>query len=114
MKRQQVNWTINELKIYLILFLNNTVCNSQIDIMVLNNFDLSLQNFNEIKREFDHDNDYQSIQKINALIENGFYSKSQINNLFYEVKTICFEPRRKLHFLMNNMFTNLERIINAA
>lgn len=114
MKHNKSNWSKIETKLYLLLFCVNTdytVAKHHIDY---NRFNIEKFEFDKIRSEFNKDNDYQSIQKIRLALENNDYSKDQLNILFQEIKAMFSLTTRRNNLIINNIFTNLERIIIKA
>ena len=46
-------------------------------------------------------------------LENMAYSKAQLNILFVEIKTMFSLTKKRNNLIINNIITNLERILNT-
>lgn len=114
MEKNKLNWSKADIKTYLFLFCINSDYTKSMRNIDYNRFEIKKQEFDKIYNEFNNDNDYQSIQKIRLAIENEVYSKKQLNKLFLEIKEMIFQSKKRNNLIINNIFTNLERIINSA
>lgn len=110
MKDNNNHWTKEELKIYLLLYCANadfSESRSEIDLIKLKN---SHSDFDKIHAEFESDNDYQSIQKIQDAIAKHGYSKNEIEGLYEEIKEL-FLSDGKYDVLEQNLYMGLRHIL---
>jgi len=114
MKNNNSNWSKVETKAYLLMYCIHTGYTATKHRFEYNRFNIEKSDFDKIYNEFYGDNDYQSIQKISTAIDNNNYSKDQIHSLFNDVKSIFILPKKKNKLVINNMFSNLERIVIKA
>ena len=87
---ENINWTKEELVAYILLFAANAnleIENSEKNIIISK---VDMETFSNIFIEFENDNDYQSIEKIAAGLKFHKYSKSDLNKLKLEIKSLFF------------------------
>jgi hypothetical protein len=104
------HWTKEEFKIYLLLYCANadfTESKAEIDLIKLKG---QHSNFDKIHAEFESDNDYQSIQKIQAAIAHQGYSANEIESLYDEIKEL-FLSDGKYDVLEQNLYLGLRHIL---
>ena len=85
-----MNWTKQELLAYVLLYVANAdfeETNTERDIIASK---VDRKTFEKIHKEFDSDNDFQSINKILASLEAHRYSKKDINMLLKDIKVLFF------------------------
>jgi len=105
------NWTEDELKAYLSIYCANAdFTESKVEIDFIKSKILST-NFEKIHKEFEKDNDYQSIQKIQSTIERFGYSSTQKNELLAEIKEV-FLSDDKYDTLEKNLLRALSHILS--
>jgi hypothetical protein len=105
----KTNWTEDELKAYLLIYCANAdFTESKVEIDFIKSKILS-SNFDKIHREFNKDNDYQSIQKIQSTIERLGYSRDKKDELLVEIKEI-FLSDFKYDTLEKNLLRGLNHI----
>jgi hypothetical protein len=88
MEDYNTNWSNDELKAYLLLYCANAdfiETNEERDIIKSK---VDKTTYNEIHKEFDKDNDYQSLQKILSTVKRLEYSQDQISKLITEMKDL--------------------------
>lgn len=84
------NWSKEELVAYILLYAANSnlsETNKERDV-ILNKVDM--QTFQKVYDEFNSDNDYQCIQKIIKGLETHDYSKTDLKQLFLDMKVLFF------------------------
>lgn len=112
MKDYRMNWSPSELKTYILLFfINSDYTNEGLGLDQLHSNTLE---FNKIRQEFNRDNDYQSIQKICAVVKTENYSRTQLHILLNDVKNWFAQAEKKQSHLLSNRLTTLERILVKA
>ena len=68
------------------------------------------EKYQKIHREFDGDNDYQRIQKIQATVERFNYSKNEIDRLFENIKKM-FLTDGPVDILEENIYRGLQHLL---
>ena len=105
------NWTKEELVAYILLFAANSDFTEDNDEkeLILSKVDKST--YKSINKEFQKDNDFQSIQKILSGLKQHNYSKGDIDLLFADIKAL-FLADGNYDTIERNMFTNLKRLLS--
>lgn len=104
MKDFTTDWTHQELKAYMLLYCAHAdfiVTEEEKEFIKSR---ISEDDYKRIHREFDKDNDYQRIQKINSTIERLNFSKEEIDKAFESIKKLFLEDG-----IMDPLETNLYR-----
>jgi hypothetical protein len=104
-------WSKEELIAYILLFAahsNFEESNKERNV-ILSKVDMNT--FQSIHDEFDNDNDYQSVQKIQEGLQRHDYSTSDLNELFADIK-VMFYADGSYDILEQNMFLFLKKIIS--
>lgn len=104
MSEYSTTWKRNELKAYILLYCANANYNESPEEVELIRAKVDKSRYQAIHAEFDEDNDYQSIQKIEAAIDRLDYAKSDINQLIVEMRELFnsdghFDAAEKVLFL---------------
>lgn len=81
-------WTRKELKAYLLLYCANANYIEKEEEIDMIRAKVQEEQFESLRKEYDGDNDYQSIQKIQATIKRLGYSQVQIDDLIQETKDL--------------------------
>ncbi len=84
------NWTKDELIAYILLYAAHSDFeedNNERNIIISK---VDMETFQNVHDEFTQDNDFQSIQKIVASIEKHNYSKSELELILADIKTLFF------------------------
>ena len=84
------NWTKDELMAYILLYASHSDFkedNHERNVIISK---VDMQTFQRVHEEFSEDNDFQSIQKIVATIENHNYSKEAIDQILADIKGLFF------------------------
>jgi len=68
------------------------------------------EKYNKIHKEFDADNDYQRIQKIQSTVERFNYSKHEIDILFMNIKKL-FLTDGSMDILEENIYRGLQHLL---
>lgn len=104
------DWTKEEFKAYLLLYAANAnyfeseAEKEKILLMVDEN------TYKRIHRELDHDNDYQSIQKILHNVEKFHYSKDDLDELISDINRV-FDANGKHDLLEDELLMALKRLL---
>lgn len=104
-------WSKEELIAYILLFAahsNFEEANKERNV-ILSKVDMNT--FQRIHDEFDKDNDYQSLQKIQEGLQRHDYSTKDLDDLFNDIK-IMFYADGDYDVLEQNMFLYLKKIIS--
>jgi len=106
----ETNWTRAEFKAYLLAYCAESdyiETDEQKDYIL----DLvSSETYKSVHRELSHDNDYQSIQKIQYNLEKFNYSKNEIETLLNDVRNL-FLADGKIDVLEENLFRALKKLL---
>jgi hypothetical protein len=88
MNDYSTNWTKEELMAYLLLYCANAdYVENESEIAIIRS-KVDPTKYEAIHKEFEKDNDYQSIQKIEAAVERLAFSETQIDDLIVEMKEL--------------------------
>ena len=106
-----LNWTKEELVAYVLLFAANSDFTEDKDEkeLILSKVDKST--YKSINKEFQKDNDFQSIQKILAGLKMHNYSKSDMDILFTDIKALSLADGI-YDSIERHMFANLKRLLS--
>lgn len=104
------NWTKNELVAYILLYAaqSDLIESNKERNIILSKVDM--KTFDKIHKEFEQDNDYQSIQKILSGLEAYDYSKMDIDLLLSDIKELFFADgdydasEQGIYNLLNKLF----------
>ena|SRR5690554_2474065 len=89
MEKSINNWSKKELEGYTLIYFANADFNKTVEEKEYIKKNVGEDIYKKILKEFNDDNDYQSIQKIQAAVTNLKMDKAQISELFDKIKTIC-------------------------
>ena len=110
MSEQSTNWTKNELKAYLLFYCANAdFIESQEEKTLIHSY-INDDKIDEIHQEFNNDNDFKRIQKIQSSIQNLQLSQKEIDSLIEEIGNL-FLSDGKYDLLEENLFLGLKRIL---
>lgn len=105
-----MNWTRNELIAYILLFAANSdfkESNEEKNIIISK---VDMETFQKIHSEFEQDNDYQALQKIQEGLEIHEFSSRQMNQLLIEIK-LLLNSDQEYNILERNMMLFLKKIL---
>jgi hypothetical protein len=108
----ETNWNQIELKAYILLFAAHANFNESKKELDFIKKRVGEKNLVHIQDEFDADNDYQHIQKIESTVERLGYKKADLEDLFIEVKAL-FVADGEFDILEQNLFRGLKHILFA-
>ncbi len=103
-------WTRDELIAYILLFAAHTnfeESNMERNVIISR---VDMQTFSEIHGEFDLDNDYQSLKKIQEGLERHDYTAEDIDGLLNDIKYM-FHSDGEFDILERNMYLFLEKLL---
>ncbi len=103
-------WTRAELKTYVLLFCANANYEESREEIALIRSKVGNRRFERIHWTFDHDNDFERIQKIRANIKALGYSKKEIDQLFREILEVFFVDG-EYDVLEQNVYKGLKQIL---
>jgi hypothetical protein len=104
------NWTKKELSAYLLLYCANAdYVESESEIEIIKS-KVDPHKYKAIHEEFEKDNDYQSIQKIEAAVQRLGLTEAQIDELISEMKAL-FLVDGALDPEENTVFTGLKLLL---
>ncbi|OUR91850.1 hypothetical protein A9Q87_08590 [Flavobacteriales bacterium 34_180_T64] len=108
---ENLNWTKEELVAYVLLFAANSDFTEDKDEkeLILSKVDKST--YKSINKEFQQDNDFQSIQKILAGLKQHNYSKGDLDILFADIKAL-FLADGNYDTIERHMFADLKRLLS--
>ena len=108
----KTNWTKNDLKTYILIYCANAdFSESKIEIDFIKS-KIKHANFDKIHKEFEQDNDFQSIQKMQAALKENNYTNAEKNQLIEDIKTL-FLSDNNFDILEQNMLLGLKRIFKG-
>jgi hypothetical protein len=108
MKKMKINWTKEELKIYILIYCSNAdFSESKLEIDYIKS-KIQSNNFEKIHNEFEKDNDYQSIQKIQSSIKEHHYENDE--SLLREIMELFLIDDR-FDILEQNIYMGLKHIL---
>jgi uncharacterized protein YlbG (UPF0298 family) len=102
MSEFNTNWTKTELSAYTLLYCAHANFRETSEELELVKSKVDSDELKSIRKEFKNDNDYQSIQKIQATVQRLGYTWSEIDDLISEIKTL---------FLADGTFDQQERTL---
>ena len=104
------NWTKTELSAYVLMYCANANFTETSEEYDLVKSKVASDSLISIRKEFNSDNDYQSIQKIQATVQRLGYNWSEIDNLISEIKTL-FLADGKFDAIEKSIFTGLKKLL---
>lgn len=110
MEEFTTNWSREELKAYILLycayadFIETEAEKEYIKAKV------GEDKYQKIHKEFDQDNDYQRIQKIQATVARFDYSKNEVDRLFENIKKM-FLTDGPVDILEENIYRGLQHLL---
>ena len=103
-------WTRKELSAYLLLYCANVdYIESEEEIKMIR-AKVDPAKYKTIHKEFDNDNDYQSIQKIQAAVKRLRLSKTQIDIMIAEMKAL-FVADGELDATEHALFIGIKKLL---
>lgn len=110
MEEFKTNWTREELKAYILLYCAyaNFVETEEERNFIMKK--VGEDKYRQIHKEFDKDNDYQRIQKIQHTVERFDYSPKEIDRLFYNIKKM-FLTDGEIDILEKNIYRGLQHLL---
>jgi hypothetical protein len=103
-------WTHEELKGYMLLYCAHADFSVSKEEKEYIKSRVGEKKYYKILKEFEDDNDYQQIQKINAAIERFKYSKEEIDEAFRSIKKL-FLADGEIDILEQNLYRGLKHLL---
>lgn len=110
MSEKHLIWTREELKIYVLIYCANANFSESKGEKKFIKSRAESADYLKMHAEFENDNDYQSIQKIQTAIEHNKYSQADKDALFGEVREM-FMNDGETDILEENIFRGLHHIL---
>lgn len=110
MEEFETQWTREELKAYILLYCAYA---NFVETEEERNFikeKVGEEKYRKIHKEFDSDNDYQRIQKIQHTVARFDYSKHEIDRLFANIKKM-FLADGEIDILEKNIYQGLQHLL---
>lgn len=104
------DWTHQELKAYMLLYFANADLVVSPEEKEYIKSKVSEDEYQKIHREFEKDNDYQRIQKIDATIERFDYSKEEIDKAFQSIKSL-FLADGEIDIMEETIYRGLKNLL---
>ena len=104
------DWTHQELKAYMLLYCANADFIVSREEKEYIKSKVGEDEYQKIRREFEKDNDYQQIQKINSAIERFDYSKEEIDAAFNSIKDL-FLSDGEMDIMEQNIYRGLKHLL---
>lgn len=111
MEAVEAPWTLREFKAYLFLYAANSKYFETEEEKSKVHRIVSKEKYEKIHKELEHDNDYQSIQKILANIERLNLTQKDLDKLLQEIRDL-FDSNDKPDLLEENMFLALRHLLH--
>ena len=105
------NWTKQDLVAYILLYVAHSDLKEtdQEREYILSRVDI--ETYNHIKREFENDNDYQSITKIVDTVNTSESYKNNPDELFADIKLMAFADG-KMDQMEHAIYNSLKKILS--
>ncbi len=106
----KTNWTSEELRAYILLYCahaNFVETQEERDFIKRK---VGRDKYEKVHKEFDEDNDYQRIQKIQHTVERYNYSRQEIDRLFGDIKKM-FLADGEIDILEENVYRGLQHLL---
>lgn len=104
-------WSFREFKAYLFLYAANSKYFETEEEKKKVRSIVDTKTYKQIHKEFEMDNDYQSIQKILYNIEKFKLTQKDLDSLLQEIRAL-FDLNHQHHLLEENMFLALKHLLH--
>lgn len=112
MEEIAANWTFREFKAYLFLYAaNSKYFETEAEKKKVRSL-VDSQHYRKIHKEFEQDNDYQSIQKILQYVEKQGLKQKDLDVLLQEIRELI-DTSEKPDLLEENMFLALKHLLHS-
>jgi hypothetical protein len=107
---KKINWTKEDIKVYTLIYCANAdFFEDDSEVEYIKSM-INKSDYNRLHSEYESDNDYQSIQKINNALKYYDFSLKQKQKFFSEIKEL-FKADGDFDLLEKNMYMNLKRYL---
>ncbi|MRT17260.1 hypothetical protein F3C99_09845 [Vitellibacter sp. q18] len=110
MEEFTTDWSREELKAYILLYCANANFIETKEEKEFIKSKVGEEKYKKVHKEFDRDNDYQRIQKIQHTVERFNYSKHEIDRLFENIKKM-FLTDGTIDILEENIYRGLQHLL---
>ena len=110
MEEFKTDWSREELKAYILLYCANANFIETKEEKEFIKSKVGEEKYKKVHKEFDRDNDYQRIQKIQHTVERFNYSKHEIDRLFENIKKM-FLTDGTIDILEENIYRGLQHLL---
>ncbi|TYP97378.1 hypothetical protein C7447_10463 [Tenacibaculum adriaticum] len=110
MEKTITNWSKKELQAYLFIYCMNADYDETKNEIEFVKSKIDDETFNRMHTEFEKDNDYISIQKIQSSLDKLGYTHKEIEQLFTEIKDL-FLSDNKFDILERNLMMGLKKLL---
>lgn len=107
------DWTREEFKAYILIYAAQSNFFETEEEKEFIQSRVSRETYKKIHRELDHDNDYQSIQKILYNLEKFEYSRKETERLVKNIQKV-FLADGEIDLLESNFYRALKRLLEAS
>ena len=109
MEEVNLTWSYNEFKAYILIFAaeSNQVIAKEENDFIESKFDVLL--IKTVQKEINGDNDFQRLQKIMAYIDQNNLSKTDLDELLKEIRTV-YQSDGKFDSVEQGIFQFLEKL----
>jgi len=104
------NWTKNDLNAYLLIYCANADFTENVDEIDFIKKEVGEDLYKKMHKEFNKDNDYQSIEKIQYTLDEYNYTEKEIENLITEIQAL-FKADGDIDPLERILYKGLKRIL---
>lgn len=104
------NWTKKDLNAYLLIYCANADFTENIDEIDFIKKEVGEDLYKKMHKEFNKDNDYQSIEKIQYTLKKHHCTEQEIENLIVETQAL-FKIDGEIDILERNLQKGLKRIL---
>jgi uncharacterized protein YlbG (UPF0298 family) len=104
------NWSKKELSAYILMYCANANFQETSEELEIVRSKVDSDSLKVIRKEFNEDNDYQSIQKIQSTVERLGYNWSQLDDLISEIKAL-FLADGTFDAIEKSMFIGLRNLL---
>ena len=110
MTTNKTNWTKEELKIYILIYCANANFSESKSELAFIKSKIEHSDFDKIHSEFEQDNDYQSIQKIQSSVSAHGYQNEDVNTIIQDIRAL-FLSDDNIDILERNLLKGLTHIL---
>ena len=112
MEEFETDWSRNELNAYILLYCANANFIVTKEEKEYIKSKVGEEKYQKVHKEFDRDNDYQQIQKIQHTVARYNYSEHEIDHLFENIKKL-FLSDGSIDTLEENIYRGLHNLLKT-